>query len=162
MDVSASDVREVRFGTTRIKAGYDISEVDQFLDRVEKAIAAYTENYQRAQDEADALRSQVQQVQRRLESAQVELDEARAQAPAAVVNGTRDTIVVETTGTAPPPSEAADIESTTENPVVVVASIDTESGEVLADLTRIRDDVRAMLERQLELVDSVQLPDQAS
>ncbi len=104
MDVSASDVREVRFGTTRIKAGYDISEVDQFLDRVEKAIAAYTENYQRAQDEADALRSQVQQVQRRLESAQVELDEARAQAPAAVVNGTRDTIVVETTGTAPPPS----------------------------------------------------------
>ncbi len=39
----------------------------------------------------------------------------------------------------------------TENPVVVVASIDTESGEVLADLTRIRDDVRAMLERQLEL-----------
>ena len=162
MDVSASDVREVRFGTTRIKAGYDISEVDQFLDRVEKAIAAYTENYQRAQDEADALRSQVQQVQRRLESAQVELDEARAQEPAAVVNGTRDTIVVETTGTAPPPSAAADIESTTENPVVVVASIDTESGEVLADLTRIRDDVRAMLERQLELVDSVQLPDQAS
>ncbi len=162
MDVSANDVREVRFGTTRVKAGYDISEVDQFLDRVERAIAAYAENYQRAQDEADALRSQVQQVQSRLELAQAELDEVREQASATVADGTRDTIVVQTEDAAPPQVEAADTESTAENPVVVVASSDSASAEALADLARIRDDVRTMLERQLDLVDSVELPDRAS
>lgn len=144
MDVSASDIREVRFGTTRVKAGYDISEVDQFLDRVEKAIAAYAESYQRAQDEADALRSQVQQVQNRLESTQSELDEVRNQASST------------------PHPQAPDIESTAENPVVVVESAENDTEEALVDLRRIRDEVRDMLERQLDLVATVRLPDAQS
>jgi len=138
VDLSANDVREVRFGTTRIRAGYDISEVDEFLDRVEKSIAEYTDNYRRVQDEAEALRSQVQQIQGRLEAIQAEqaerdeLEEAR--------------------------SQPMDPDSTAENPVVVLAPTGAESTEALDGLRRIRDDVRHMLQRQLELVDSVQVP----
>jgi len=135
VDLSANDVREVRFGTTRVRAGYDISEVDEFLDRVEKALAAYADNYRRVQDEAEALRSQVQQIQGRLEAIQAEqaeLDEAR--------------------------TPATDVESTAENPVVVLESTGVDGTEPLDDLRRIRNDVREMLQRQLELVDSVHVP----
>lgn len=149
MDVTASDVRQVRFGTTRLKAGYDISEVDEFLDRVEKSIAAYSTNCQQAQDEAEALRSQVKQVQSRLESLQGELEQARALSDAVGASPERDTIVV----------DVPDVETTAENPILVPASGGAElSNETVEQLRRIRDEVRTMLERQLDLVDSVKLP----
>ncbi len=141
MDLSANDVREVRFGTTRIRAGYDISEVDEFLDRVEKSIAEYADNYRRVQDEAEALRSQVQQIQGRLEATQAELAEL---AELGQLNEAR--------------SQTVDLDSTAENPVVVLEPTGPEGTETLDDLRRIRDDVRQMLQRQLELVDSVQVP----
>jgi DivIVA domain-containing protein len=164
VDVSASDVREVRFGTTRVRAGYDIKEVDEFLDRVEKAIAAYAENDQRVRDEADALRSQVQQIQGRLELAQAELAEARTQAAASSTPpsqvtpiegeaGARESSIIEDTDSSSMVVMAADDESTAENPVVV-----SDVNPALAELGRVRDDVRAMLEQQLALVDAVQVP----
>lgn len=149
MDVTASDVRQVRFGTTRLKAGYDISEVDEFLDRVEKSITAYSINCQQAQDEAEALRSQVQQVQSRLESLQGELEQARALSDAVVASPERDTIVV----------DAPDVETTAENPILVPSPGGAElSNETVEQFRRIREEVRTMLERQLDLVDSVKLP----
>ncbi|HEV8025112.1 MAG TPA: DivIVA domain-containing protein [Candidatus Nanopelagicales bacterium] len=149
MDVTASDVRQVRFGTTRLKAGYDISEVDEFLDRVEKSITAYSINCQQAQDEAEALRSQIQQVQSRLESLQGELEQARALSDAVGASPERDTIVV----------DVPDVETTAENPILVPASGGAElSNETVEQFRRIRDEVRTMLERQLDLVDSVKLP----
>ena len=146
MDLSASDVRAVRFGTTRLLTGYNMAEVDAFLDTVEQAIAGYSSESVRLADEADALRSQVQQLHGRLEAMQAELSQAREQAP-------------------------ADEESTAENPIVVVpenaptvASTeiietgDADTQESLARLLSVREDVRAMLERQLELVDGVEIP----
>lgn len=146
MDLSASDVRAVRFGTTRLRTGYNMAEVDAFLDTVEQAIAGYSSESVRLADEADALRSQVQQLHGRLEAMQAELSQAREQAP-------------------------ADEESTAENPIVVVpenaptvASTeiietgDADTQESLARLLSVREDVRAMLERQLELVDGVEIP----
>ena len=150
MDLSASDVRAVRFGTTRLRTGYNMAEVDAFLDTVEQSIASYSSESVRLVDEADALRSQVQQLQGRLEAMQTELSQAREQAP-------------------------ADAESTAENPVVVVTEgaatvattdiIDTgeaQARESLARLLRVRDDVRSMLERQLELVDEVEIGEGAA
>lgn len=155
MDVTANDVREVRFGTTRMRAGYNMAEVDAFLDKVEKAIASYTEGYQRAKDDADALRSQVQQVQGRIEALQAELREAQdAHASAEAVRAERDTIVVEI----PDSREAADAESTAENPVIAVPDGAPADSAALDELRGIRDRVRSMLEQQLELVDSVSLP----
>ena len=150
MDLSASDVRAVRFGTTRLRTGYNMAEVDAFLDTVEQAIATYSSESVRLADEADALRSQVQQLQGRLETMQVELSQAREQA-------------------------TADEESTAENPVVVVTEgaatvattdiIDTGDSpgrESLDRLLRVREDVRSMLERQLELVDEVEIGQSAA
>jgi len=146
VELSASDVRAVRFGTTRLRTGYNMAEVDAFLDTVEQAIAGYSSESVRLADEADALRSQVQQLHGRLEAMQAELSQAREQAP-------------------------ADEESTAENPIVVVpenaptvASTeiietgDADTQESLARLLSVREDVRAMLERQLELVDGVEIP----
>jgi len=150
VDLSASDVRAVRFGTTRLRTGYNMAEVDAFLDTVEQAIATYSSESVRLADEADALRSQVQQLQGRLETMQVELSQAREQA-------------------------TADEESTAENPVVVVTEgaatvattdiIDTGDSpgrESLDRLLRVREDVRSMLERQLELVDEVEIGQSAA
>jgi len=150
VDLSASDVRAVRFGTTRLRTGYNMAEVDAFLDTVEQSIASYSSESVRLVDEADALRSQVQQLQGRLEAMQTELSQAREQAP-------------------------ADAESTAENPVVVVTEgaatvattdiIDTgeaQARESLTRLLRVRDDVRSMLERQLELVDEVEIGEGAA
>jgi len=150
VDLSASDVRAVRFGTTRLRTGYNMAEVDAFLDTVEQSIASYSSESVRLVDEADALRSQVQQLQGRLEAMQTELSQAREQAP-------------------------ADAESTAENPVVVVTEgaatvattdiIDTgeaQARESLTRLLRVRDDVRSMLGRQLELVDEVEIGEGAA
>ena len=150
MDLSASDVRAVRFGTTRLRTGYNMAEVDAFLDTVEQSIASYSSESVRLVDEADALRSQVQQLQGRLEAMQTELSQAREQAP-------------------------ADAESTAENPVVVVTEgaatvattdiIDTgeaQARESLTRLLRVRDDVRSMLERQMELVNEVEIGEGAA
>ena len=38
MTLSAQNVRDARFGTTRIRAGYNMAEVDAFLDQVEDTI----------------------------------------------------------------------------------------------------------------------------
>lgn len=155
MDLTANEVREVRFGTTRMRAGYDMSEVDAFLDRVERAIGSYSDGYQRCQDEAEALRSQVKQMQIRVEALVAELEEARSSLPPDPTSGEQTTVIVETT-TQPPP----DLESTAENPVVAPDEVGrSESDRSLDDLRKIRDDVRSMLEKQIELVDSVNVPE---
>jgi DivIVA domain-containing protein len=146
VDLSASDVRAVRFGTTRLRTGYNMAEVDAFLDTVEQAIAGYSSESVRLADEADALRSQVQQLHGRLEAMQAELSQAREQAPADEESTAENPIVVVT--------ESAPTGASTE----IIETGDADTQESLARLLSIREDVRAMLERQLELVDGVEIP----
>lgn len=146
MDLSASDVRAVRFGTTRLRTGYNMAEVDAFLDTVEQAIAGYSSESVRLADEADALRSQVQQLHGRLEAMQAELSQAREQAPADEESTAENPIVVVT--------ESAPTVASTE----IIETSDADTQESLARLLSVREDVRAMLERQLELVDGVEIP----
>lgn len=146
MELSAQDVKDVQFGTTRVKAGYDMSEVDAFLDKVEAAITHYSANYQRAKDDADALVSQVQQLQGRLAAVNAELAECKEQMAQDDSSGEHDTIITAIHAN-------ADTESTAENPVV-----NAEDIAVLNSLAKVRDDVRLMLTEQLQLVKDLRLP----
>ena len=144
MEMSPQEVRDARFGTTRMRAGYDMAEVDAFLDTVEKAIESYANDSRHVRDEADALRSQVQQLQARLAAVQAELDECRALGSAEGSEG-HDTIVTELPTT-------VDTESTAENPII------GHGDEAMTTLRRVRDDVRTMLSRQLTMVDELDIP----
>ena len=146
MELSAQDVKDVQFGTTRVKAGYNMSEVDAFLDKVEAAITHYSANYQRAKDDADALVSQVQQLQGRLAAVNAELAECKEQMAQDDSSGEHDTIITAIHAN-------ADTESTAENPVV-----NAEDIAVLNSLAKVRDDVRLMLTEQLQLVKDLRLP----
>jgi len=146
VELSAQDVRDVQFGTTRVKAGYDMSDVDAFLDKVEAAITHYSANYQRAKDDADALVSQVQQLQSRLAAVNAELAECKEQMTKGVPSGEHDTVITAI-------SASSDAESTAENPVVTAADV-----SVLHSLVKVRDGVRQMLTEQLLLVDELKLP----
>jgi len=64
--LNPADVRAVQFGTTRLKAGYDMDEVDAFLDIIEADIAQYADELQRSRDSEAVLRTQLEQVQARL------------------------------------------------------------------------------------------------
>ena len=141
MTLSAQDVRDARFGTTRIRAGYNMADVDAFLDQVEDTIAHTSSEGQRLGDEVEALRSQVQQLQGRLAAAQRELQEAQS-TPVAAPDEGHATVIT-------PTDDGA---STTEN--VVVGDGPPVGRESLA---AIRDRVREMLTRQLALVDDLDI-----
>lgn len=141
MTLSAQDVRDARFGTTRIRAGYNMAEVDAFLDQVEDTIAHTSSEGQRLGDEVEALRSQVQQLQGRLAAAQHELQEAQS-TPVAAPDEGHATVIT-------PTDDGA---STTEN--VVVGDVPPVGRE---SLVAIRDRVREMLTRQLALVDDLDI-----
>jgi DivIVA domain-containing protein len=61
-----ADVRAVQFGTSRLKSGYDMDEVDAFLDIIEADIAQYADELQRSRESEAVLRTQLEQVQARL------------------------------------------------------------------------------------------------
>ncbi|GAA0520226.1 cell division initiation protein [Saccharopolyspora subtropica] len=74
MGLTPADVHNVAFSKPPIgKRGYNEDEVDAFLDLVEAELARLVE-------ENNDLRSQVEQLEAQLQSAQVELDDARSQA----------------------------------------------------------------------------------
>jgi DivIVA domain-containing protein len=64
--VSAEEARDVTFRTTRLRAGYDMAEVDAFLDRVEKTLADLTRNLADARDSQTVLRAQCDQLRTRM------------------------------------------------------------------------------------------------
>lgn len=68
--VSAEQVRDVTFRTVRARAGYDMGEVDAFLDRVEHTIAELSRNLADARDAQSVLRSQCDQLRARLHAEQ--------------------------------------------------------------------------------------------
>lgn len=77
MGLTPADVHNVAFSKPPIgKRGYNEDEVDAFLDLVEAELARLVE-------ENNDLRSQVEQLESQLQSAQVDLDDARSQAASA-------------------------------------------------------------------------------
>lgn len=152
MTLSAQDVRDARFGTTRIRAGYNMAEVDAFLDQVEGTITLTSSEGQRLGDEVEALRSQVQQLQGRLAAAQRELQDAQSTPIASPDEGHATVITPTDDGASAATVQDLDGASTTEN--VVVGDVSPVNGESLA---AIRDRVREMLTQQLALVDDLDI-----
>ena len=152
MTLSAHNVRDARFGTTRIRAGYNMAEVDAFLDQVEDTIAHASSEGQRLGDEVEALRSQVQQLQGRLAAAQRELQEAQSTPVAAPDEGHATVISPTDDGASSATVQNLDGASTIENVVVSDVPLVGQEG-----LVAIRDRVREMLTRQLALVDDLDI-----
>ncbi len=80
MGLTPADVHNVAFSKPPIgKRGYNEDEVDAFLDLVEAELARLVE-------ENNDLRGQVEQLESQLQSAQVDLDDARSQAASAAAS----------------------------------------------------------------------------
>ena len=79
MPLTAAEVRNTKFSTTRMRAGYDMDEVDAFLDIVEADVAQYTDDLQRSRDGEAVLRTQCDQLQVRLGMAEQKLADAQAE-----------------------------------------------------------------------------------
>lgn len=79
MPLTAAEVRNTKFSTTRMRAGYDMDEVDAFLDIVEADVAQYTDDLQRSRDGEAVLRTQCDQLQVRLGMAEQKLSDAQAE-----------------------------------------------------------------------------------
>ncbi len=58
MALSPEDVRNTMFGTTRMRTGYDMEEVDAFLDVIESDMVRRSEEVQRALEAEEAMRAQ--------------------------------------------------------------------------------------------------------
>jgi DivIVA domain-containing protein len=63
--VTANEVHEVKFGTSRFRAGYNMGDVDAFLDRVEATLHRLERELGDARDAEAMLRSQCERLQER-------------------------------------------------------------------------------------------------
>jgi len=79
MPLTSAEVRATQFSTTRMRAGYDMDEVDAFLDIIEADVAQYADELQRSRDGEAVLRAQCDQIQARLTVAEQRLAEAEQQ-----------------------------------------------------------------------------------
>jgi len=79
MPLTAAEVRATKFSTTRMRSGYDMDEVDAFLDIVEADVAKYSDDVQRSRDGEAVLRTQCDQLQARLTATEQRLEDAQAE-----------------------------------------------------------------------------------
>ena len=66
--LTPADIRNAAFGTTRLRTGYDMDEVDAFLDMVEEKLAILVAELQRAQEGEAQYRAQYEQLRARVGS----------------------------------------------------------------------------------------------
>jgi DivIVA domain-containing protein len=144
MPLTPAEVRATQFATTRVRSGYDVDEVDAFLDIVEVDIAALSGDLQQARDESAVLRSQHSQLQSRLRSAERELAAAQERGSSASSTPLRhDTVEIIRPDPALFTGDAAE--------VMKIAQVTAD--EIIAaaekQAQRIRTDLRIRLETQL-------------
>ena len=144
MPLTPAEVRATQFATTRVRSGYDVDEVDAFLDIVEVDIAALSGDLQQARDESAVLRTQYSQLQSRLRSAERELAAAHERGSSASSTPLRnDTVEIIRPDPALFTGDAAE--------VMKIAQVTAD--EIIAaaekQAQRIRTDLRIRLETQL-------------
>jgi len=153
MPITAAEVRATQFATTRLRAGYDMDEVDAFLDIIEADVAQYADELQRSRDGEAVLRTQCDQLQGRLVGAEQRLSEAQEQL-ATVAKGSTTALPPEPVV---PPELAAHLG---EHPdaEAVLALAQRTADEIIryaqARADAIRASVRATLTEQQRLLDS--------
>lgn len=72
MGLTPDDVHAVRFRTTRLRPGYRMKEVDDFLDQVASMITQLQEQVQRSDDAIGVWKAQAEQLQIRLNAREQE------------------------------------------------------------------------------------------
>lgn len=149
MPLTPAEVRAVQFSTTRMRSGYDMDEVDAFLDIIEADIGQLTDDLQRSRDGEAVLRTQCDQLQQRLLVAEQRLAE-RPAAPAAPSDAP----------TAVLPSVDAEVREVIEgnaDAAAIIAVAQRTADEIIrfAEVRAegIRASVRAMLDDQRALLD---------
>lgn len=80
MPLTPAEIRGVQFATTRMRVGYDMDEVDAFLDIIEADIAQLTDELQRSRDGEAVLRTQCDQLQQRVAVMESRLAESESTA----------------------------------------------------------------------------------
>ena len=162
MPLTAAEVRVTKFSTTRMRSGYDMDEVDAFLDIVEADVAQYADELQRSRDGEAVLRTQCDQLQVRLNLSEQRLADVESELAQLRAVRPQQPAVVEP---ADVPAEAAP-----EIPPDVAEQIaaDPEASSVLALAQRTADEilryaetraegirvsVRTMLTEQMALID---------
>jgi cell division septum initiation protein DivIVA len=153
-----------------MRAGYDMDEVDAFLDIVEADVAQYTDDLQRSRDGEAVLRTQCDQLQVRLGMAEQRL--ADTQAELAELQSMREhqtaPVVAEAVAVEQPTAPAVEEAPTLAPEAAAAVASDAEATSVLAIAQRqadeivrfaqiraeaIRSSVRSMLTEQMSLVD---------
>ena len=84
--LAPADIRNAAFATTRLRTGYDMDEVDAFLDMVEERLAVLIAELQRAQDSEAQYRAQYEQLRARMGSA-APTTVVRAESPQSTSSG---------------------------------------------------------------------------
>lgn len=144
MPLTPAEVRATQFATTRVRSGYDVDEVDAFLDIVEADIAALSGDLQQARDESAVLRTQYSQLQSRLRSAERELAAAHERGSSASSTPLRnDTVEIVRPDPALFTGDAAEVLK------IAQATADEIIGSAQKQAQRIRADLRIRLETQL-------------
>lgn len=155
MPLTAAEVRATKFSTTRVRAGYDMDEVDAFLDIVEADVSQYADELQRSRDGEAVLRTTCDQMQARLTMAEERLADAQARLAATVaVQGSQQSVPEAAPAVSP---EVAALLASDPEAQSVLALAQTTADEIVryAQIRAdgIRADVRAMLSEQIGLVD---------
>ena len=144
MPLTPAEVRATQFATTRVRSGYDVDEVDAFLDIVEADIAALSGDLQQARDESAVLRTQYSQLQSRLRSAELDLAAARERASSASAPEIRhETVEIIRPDPALFTGDAAEVMK------IAQVTADEIIGSARKQAQRIRTDLRSRLETQL-------------
>ncbi len=144
MPLTPADVRAKQFAATRVRSGYDVDEVDAFLDVVEADIAALSGDLQQARDESAVLRSQHSQLQSRLRSAERELAAAHERGSSASSTPLRnDTVEIIRVDPALFTGDAAEVMK------IAQVTADEIIGSAQKQARRIRTELRSHLETQL-------------
>lgn len=167
MPITAADVRGTTFKTTRLRRGYGMDEVDAFLDIIEADVAQYADDLQRSRDGEAVLRTQCDQLQMRLSLAERQLAEATTELAqrraAAGTTGAETQVLTPVAAPEPEPDIAPPVdvlEQAADDPeaMSILAIAQTTADEMIrnaeARASRIRAEVRTMLNNQLSLVDT--------
>lgn len=156
MPLTAAEVRATQFSTTRMRAGYDMDEVDAFLDIIEADVAQYVDELQRSRDGEAVLRTQCDQLQARATAAEQRLAEAQEQLATAARSGAVAAVATPAAPVVPEelasrlgdnPDAAAVLAAAQATADEIVRHAQTRADSVLSSVRRTLDEQRALLDR---------------
>ena len=155
MPLTAAEVRATTFATTRFHLGYDMDEVDEFLDIVEADVAQFADELQRSRDGEAVLRAQCDQLQLRVGVAEQKLADAEREL---IELRARVAAIPADVGPVEVPVAVAEAVEGNEEGEAVLALAQRTADEMIrhakAQADMIKASVRATLDQQRAILDS--------